>query len=95
MRMHKNTAARCERNELSIIPVQPQVGAAKRSVSVCHSPIHGSVAHAAAMQQLLRIFPDCTWRPRTRSSSEVATGSPWSPHPAPAFSAVQPPVGHD
>jgi hypothetical protein len=44
-------------------------------------PIYGSVAHAAAIQQMLRIFPDMHVTPRMRSSSEAATGSPWSPAP--------------
>ena len=42
-------------------------------------PIYGSAAHAAAMRQMWRIFPDITCTPRTPPSLEAATGSPWSP----------------
>ena len=44
-------------------------------------PIYGREAHGAAMQQLVRMFPDIRVQPRTRSSSEAATGSPSSPTP--------------
>src|ERR1700761_6310173 len=45
-------------------------------------PVYGREAHAAAMQQMLAIFPDSTsTATRTRSSSAAATGSPWSPTP--------------
>ena len=42
-------------------------------------PIYGRDAHGAAMQQLVRMFPDIRVHTPTRSSSEAATGSPSSP----------------
>ena len=45
-------------------------------------PVYGKEAHAAAMQQFLRIFPDMhVYSARTRSGSAAATGSPSSPTP--------------
>ena len=44
-------------------------------------PIYGREAHGAAMQQLVRMFPDIHVHTRTQSSSETATGSPSSPTP--------------
>jgi ketosteroid isomerase-like protein len=44
-------------------------------------PIYGRAAHAAAMQQMLRIFPDMHLNTLTRFSSELPTGSQLSPAP--------------
>ncbi len=45
-------------------------------------PVYGKEAHAAAMQQMLRIFPDMhVYSDPYRSSSAAATGSPSSPTP--------------
>jgi ketosteroid isomerase-like protein len=41
------------------------------------TPLHGRVAHAAAMEQFFHMFPTSTSRTtHTRSSSEAATGPP-------------------
>jgi hypothetical protein len=44
-------------------------------------PIYDREAHGAAMQQLSGCFPTSACTPRTRSSLEATTGSPWSPTP--------------
>src|SRR2546427_7687712 len=41
-------------------------------------PIYGSVAHAAAIQQMLRIFPDMHVYTPYPIHLAVAIGSPWS-----------------
>ena len=44
-------------------------------------PIYGRKAHGAAMQQLVRMFPDVRVHTPYPISSEATTGSPWSPTP--------------